>query len=213
MSSVHNVTVVSPPPSPAASGQKRNPRDIREALQLANQRQQVDDVVEEPNDGGITSSHAHRDRTRTHTLGADEVLVLKTLPPKPIPVKEPIAFDIRLDEPKVVAQPAEVEDDEEDEESYEDDFDLYESDFESCSSSASASAAPDLSDDDPTTPTTTSLHIAADEELKVVVNGDADSGMYELKRQPTVTGIPADHQQSLPPVAGSDSNQPDSGFG
>lgn len=129
MNRIHNVTVISPP-------------SVRKDYAA------VPSVTDPP-------VAAQRERTRTRTLEANEVLVLqKSNVAADVfvnhdPVRDPVAFDIHFEppvsasmivstDPKVNhVQPATINDSEDDE--YEDDFDSYESDFESYSNSSNTS--------------------------------------------------------------------------
>lgn len=172
----------------------------------------------------------HRDRTQTHTLEPDEVLVLnrdhpKVMPPAAIAPeihampphvhKDPIAFDIILSDAIEPAKSAATTDRKTsaassagsaDDDSYEDDFESYESDFESCSSSGSAE------DNTQSESTLNENTVDGIEEASTAtgikslgLNGsDVDSGMYELKMRNSDLRV---EQLQV------DSGQPDSGFG
>lgn len=202
MNRVHNVTVLSPPRTPIKS-EPPPPRSITEALQMANQQL---DAVPSPTTAG-QQQQQHRDRTRTHTLGADEVMVLRK-PAIDVDVvaivhKDPIAFEIPFD-----ARPADKDvaaaGEDDDENSYEDDFDSYESDFDSYSSDGasksvassaertnaddelpSESEASSMSDNSNDDNVKTAADQVGDQQQlqRANVGDDHDSGMFDLKLQ------------------------------
>lgn len=180
---------------------------------MANVDQQQEEVV--------TATAVPRDRTRTHTLGADEVLVLKPQPPPQsvrqitaVVHKDAVAFDIDFGDGLVAQRSAtskqlsKEKPPSEDEDEYEDDFDSYESDFESCSTTSSASDIESSDRYDRSAASKSANNDAAEETAPQTIDSvEPDSGMYDWKIRS------ADLQEKTVANLVSNDGQMDSGFG
>lgn len=165
MTPVHNVTVLSPPPT---------------------KRKQVVAVEGDPVAPPAEPSVRKHERARTRTINPEESVLVKlqqkeqcsaerTVDPGPPP--SPVAFEIPLHEPAPASTPAQAEDYD-----YEDDFESYESDFES-EQTTSTSSAEDNDDDISTDsrPKTGPQH--AEPQRGLDDDWKLDSGNYEMRHQ------------------------------
>lgn len=184
MNQVHNVTVSSPPPERRqvqANGMEREPSEHR-------------------------AENGSRERTRTRTLGEDEIVLLKPTPAasqpmrraiepaaRPPEVKPSVTFDVPVSGQPKLPEPANVQRVEAaasaSEDEYEDDFESYESDFESdVSSNVTSSADDTLSTGDSSTDdnlVSTSSRHPFDQAGGLLPYNDLGSDSFELKTLPS----------------------------
>lgn len=186
MNQVHNVTVSSPPP------------ERRLLPENAIEREVLEPRIE----------NGSRERTRTRTLGEDEIVLLKPTPvasekikyaiepaSKPPEIKPSVTFDVPISAQAKVLEPVKVQrietaasgsDDE-----YEDDFESYESDFESDVSSGLDSSPDNTistgdSSSDDNLVSTSSRH-PFDRTGEPLEYNDLESDSFELRALPSQT--------------------------
>lgn len=192
MNTVHNVTVSSPPP-------------VRKEQKI------VEEIVDT----------LPRERTKTRTLGPEEVVLLKQaksdekttkVDQKPVVVQHPVAYEITFEKPitsKAIESSSEQPQDVSSDGDYEDDFDSYESDFETESSTSSRTASAKSENE--------SVSISAESDVlpsgltstkRLDDDREFDSGTYELKGVAEKVQLDSIDEREL-----HSEGQNDSGFG
>lgn len=224
MNTIHNVTVASPP---SIRKEITNSEVIPSISELPKERE---------HNPQLSMDTLPRERTKTRTLGPEEVMILKqakgdkkttTVPDtssaistkieqKPVIIQEPVAFEITFEKPvtsptsnlpvESSSKSPDISDGD-----YEDDFDSYESDFETESSASSQTAsASSKSEDNAFSPTSTPTESSPvfPLEKKLDDDRDFDSGTYELKGTAEKVQLDSIDEREL-----HSESQNDSGFG
>lgn len=219
MNTIHNVTVASPP---SVRKVQANPQ-LRMDM-FPTEREQIHPPNTLP-----------RERTKTRTLGPEEVVILKQsksdqkstnspdnsspdpaeIEQKPLIIQEPIAFEITFEKaasPTIGSSSKQSQDASDGD--YEDDFDSYESDFETESStssrtrSTSSKSETKSNDDSNSTSFPTESHPVFSLTMKLDEDRDFDSGTYELKGTAEKVELDSIDEREL-----HSEGQNDSGFG
>ncbi len=216
MNTIHNVTVASPPP---VRKEQTNIQILDDRLPREREPQSQETIP--------------RERTKTRTLGPEEVVILKQsqndqkltnlsdsipttsftkIEQKPLIIQEPVAFEITFEKPVTTttnnssSEHQQVVSDGD----YEDDFDSYESDFEteSSASSQTASSSNKSEDDSRSSGSPAESTPVVPLPKRVDDDRDFDSGTFELKGVAEKVQLDSIDEREL-----HSEGQNDSGFG